>query len=127
MRYEENVLRDYISELRTVQLNINTKPELDADDMDAVAECLNRCEILVMSLLGSQAELKSGQVDFDVGEDLVFDTLSPEEIALRIQQAFGANSFQVILPDDDGFDEYVGEGESEDDKFSSDDQPKVKS
>lgn len=123
MRYEENVLRDYITELRTAQLLINTKPELDGADMDLIAECLNRCEILTMSLLGSQVELAKGKIDVGVGEEFNFEQLSPEEIAQRISEAFNGSNVSVIFPED-----LFSEDDAEvQEKYDADQEPKVKS
>ena len=135
MRFEEGVLQDYITELRQAQLTLNTKPEITPEDFDMVIECLNRCEILVLSLLGSQSQTEGLRM-VQVGEEIDFDTASPQEVADKLSKMFGVKA-HVILPedlglgdgDDDGFLEHYGEnGEvPEEEKYSSDDAPKVKS
>lgn len=135
MRFEEGVLQDYITELRQAQLTLNTKPEITPEDFDMVIECLNRCEILVLSLLGSQSQTEGLRM-VQVGEEFDFDTASPQEVADKLSKMFGVKA-HVILPedlgldgsDDDGFLEYYGEKEEvpEEEKYSSDDAPKVKS
>lgn len=139
MRFEEGVLQDYITELRQAQLTLNTKPEITPEDFDMVIECLNRCEILVLSLLGSQSQTEGLRM-VQVGEDIDFDTASPQEVADKLSKMFGVKA-HVILPedlgmggdggggDDDGFLGYYGEKEEvlEEEKYSSDDAPKVKS
>ena len=141
MRFEEGVLQDYITELRQAQLTSNTKPEITPEDFDMVIECLNRCEILVLSLLGSQSQTEGLRM-VQVGEEFDFDTASAEEVAAKLSQVFGMKA-HVILPedlglgdsngggsgDDDGFLEYYGEKDEvpEEEKYSSEDAPKVKS
>lgn len=140
MRFEEGVLQDYITELRQAQLTLNTKPEITPEDFDMVIECLNRCEILVLSLLGSQSQTEGLRM-VQVGEEFNFDTASAEEVAAKLSQVFGVKA-HVILPedlglggssggsgDDDGFLEYYGEKAEvpEEEKYSSEDAPKVKS
>lgn len=140
MRFEEGVLQDYITELRQAQLTLNTKPEITSEDFDIVIECLNRCEILVLSLLGSQSQTEGLRM-VQVGEEFDFDTASAEEVAAKLSQVFGMNA-HVILPedlgmggdgggwdDDDGFLEHYGEKAEvpEEEKYSSEDVPKVKS
>ena len=141
MRFEEGVLQDYVTELRQAQMTLNTKPEITPEDFDMVIECLNRCEILVMSLLGSQSQTEGLRM-VQVGEEFDFDTASAEEVAAKLSQVFGVKA-HVILPedlgmgdgnggssgDDDGFLEYYGEKDEvpEEEKYSSEDAPKVKS
>lgn len=141
MRFEEGVLQDYITELRQAQMTLNTKPEITPADFDMVIECLNRCEILVMSLLGSQSQTEGLRM-VQVGEEFDFDTASAEEVAAKLSQVFGVKA-HVILPDDlglgdgdggsggddDGFLEHYGEKAEvpEEEKYSSEDEPKVKS
>lgn len=140
MRFEEGVLQDYVTELRQAQLTLNTKPEITSEDFDMVIECLNRCEILVLSLLGSQSQTEGLRM-VQVGEEFDFDTASAEEVAAKLSQVFGMKA-HVILPedlglggsnggssDDDGFLEHYGEKAEvpEDEKYSSEDAPKVKS
>ena len=134
MRFEEGVLQDYITELRQAQMTLNTKPEITPEDFDMVIECLNRCEILVLSLLGSQSQTEGLRM-VQVGEEIDFDTASPQEVADKLSKMFGVKA-HVILPedlglddDDDGFLEFNGEkGEvPEEEKYSSEDAPKVKS
>lgn len=135
MRFEEGVLQDYITELRQAQLTLNTKPEITPEDFDMVIECLNRCEILVLSLLGSQSQTEGLRM-VQVGEEFDFDTASPQEVADKLSKMFGVKA-HVIMPDDldfdgdddDGFLEYYGEKVEvpEEEKYSSEDEPKVKS
>ena len=140
MRFEEGVLQDYVTELRQAQMTLNTKPEITPEDFDMVIECLNRCEILVLSLLGSQSQTEGLRM-VQVGEEFDFDTASAEEVADKLSQMFGVKA-HVILPedlglggngggsgDDDGFLEYYGEKDEvpEEEKYSSEDAPKVKS
>ena len=139
MRFEEGVLQDYITELRQAQMTLNTKPEITPEDFDMVIECLNRCEILVLSLLGSQSQTEGLRM-VQVGQEFDFDTASAEEVAAKLSQVFGVKA-HVILPedlglggdgggsDDDGFLEHYGEKAevSEEEKYSSEDEPKVKS
>lgn len=133
MRFEEGVLQDYVTELRQAQLTLNTKPEITSEDFDMVIECLNRCEILVLSLLGSQSQTEGLRM-VQVGEEFDFDTASPQEVAAKLSQVFGMKA-HVILPedlggdDDDGFLEHYGEKAEvpEEEKYSSEDAPKVKS
>ena len=135
MRFEEGVLQDYITELRQAQLTLNTKPEITPADFDMVIECLNRCEILVLSLLGSQSQTEGLRM-VQVGEEFDFDTASPQEVADKLSQVFGMKA-HVIMPDDldfdgdgdDGFLEHYGEKAEvpEEEKYSSEDEPKVKS
>ena len=139
MRFEEGVLQDYVTELRQAQMTLNTKPEITPEDFDMVIECLNRCEILVMSLLGSQSQTEGLRM-VQVGEEFDFDTASPQEVADKLSKMFGVKA-HVILPEDlglgdgdggsgdDGFLEYYGEKDEvpEEEKYSSDDAPKVKS
>ena len=140
MRFEEGVLQDYVTELRQAQMTLNTKPEITPEDFDMVIECLNRCEILVLSLLGSQSQTEGLRM-VQVGEEFNFDTANPQEIAAKLSQVFGVKA-HVILPEDlgldgsngggsgdDGFLEYYGEKDEvpEEEKYSSEDAPKVKS
>lgn len=143
MRFEEGVLQDYVTELRQAQLTLNTKPEITSEDFDMVIECLNRCEILVLSLLGSQSQTEGLRM-VQVGEEFDFDTASAQEVAAKLSQVFGMKA-HVILPedlgmggdgsggwggdDDDGFLEHYGEKAEvpEEEKYSSEDVPKVKS
>jgi len=140
MRFEEGVLQDYVTELRQAQMTLNTKPEITPEDFGMVIECLNRCEILVLSLLGSQSQTEGLRM-VQVGEEFDFDTASAEEVAAKLSQVFGMKA-HVILPedlglggdgsgsgDDDGFLEYYGEKDEvpEEEKYSSEDAPKVKS
>ena len=142
MRFEEGVLQDYVTELRQAQMTLNTKPEITPEDFDMVIECLNRCEILVLSLLGSQSQTEGLRM-VQVGQEFDFDTASAEEVAAKLSQVFGMKA-HVILPedlglgggsggwdgdDDDGFLEHYGEKVEvpEEEKYSSEDAPKVKS
>ena len=141
MRFEEGVLQDYVTELRQAQMTLNTKPEITPEDFDMVIECLNRCEILVLSLLGSQSQTEGLRM-VQVGQEFDFDTASAEEVAAKLTQMFGVKA-HVILPedlglggdgssggsDDDGFLEHYGEKAEipEEEKYSSEDAPKVKS
>ena len=135
MRFEEGVLQDYITELRQAQLTLNTKPEITPEDFDMVIECLNRCEILVLSLLGSQSQTEGLRM-VQVGEEFDFDTASPQEVADKLSKIFGVKA-HVIMPDDLDFDgdgdggflEHYGEKDEvpEEEKYSSEDAPKVKS
>ena len=133
MRFEEGVLQDYVTELRQAQMTLNTKPEITPEDFDMVIECLNRCEILVMSLLGSQSQTEGLRM-VQVGEEFDFDTASAEEVAAKLSQVFGMKA-HVILPedlglgdsDDEAFREFNGEPTGEEAKYCADDAPKKKS
>ena len=113
MRYELGVLRDYVTELRIAQSIVNTKPELDIDDMDLLAECLNRGEILVMSIIGSLVETGSAGYSQEVREDV----LAPEDLAEKLKQGLMEYQFEVVMPDD----------VPEEEKYSSEDEPVKKS
>lgn len=134
MVYELGVLQDYLTDLRMSQMVINTKQEFTADDLDDIVETLNRCEMLVLSLIGSQganADMSVGGVDIDLSNK------SPEEVKAELMNLFGGagtgvGQFGVVILPDDGVEGEFGEyGEdapiSEDQKYSADDEPKVKS
>lgn len=93
MIYEQGVLRDLVTELRVVQVDVNTKKEFTSEDMDRIAEALNRAEMLVLSILGSQ--IAGGQPP--TGVPLNIESLSAQILKQRMAEEGG----EVVLPEDD--------------------------
>lgn len=128
MVFKEGVLRDYLTELRTAQTILGTEPELTGDHLDQIDDCLNRCELLVLSLLAGMLDRQ----DYAIGVDITTGKLNPSEASESIQSLFNhsGSGHSVVLPDDFTyqFDEVGGDLKvSEEDKFSADDEPLKKS
>lgn len=131
MRYEEGVLQDFLTELRTAQLILNTKPEITPEDFDLVVDSLNRCEMLVLSIMGSQAAT-GGLRMVSVGQDFDPSTATKEEVLERLKAAFGKDVHLVMpedldLDDEEAFREFNGEPTGEEAKYCADEAPKKKS
>lgn len=131
MRYEEGVLQDFLTELRTAQLILNTKPEITPEDFDLVVDSLNRCEMLVLSIMGSQAAT-GGLRMVSIGQDFDPSTATKEEVLERLKAAFGSD-VHLVMPEDLGLDdeevfrEFNGEPTGEEAKYCADEAPKKKS
>lgn len=131
MRYEEGVLQDFLTELRTAQLILNTKPEITPEDFDLVVDSLNRCEMLVLSIMGSQAAT-GGLRMVSIGQDFDPSTATKEEVLERLKAAFGKDVHLVMpedlgLDDEEAFREFNGEPTGEEAKYCADEAPKKKS